>query len=192
MSIQTEITRIANDKDIIRTKLVALNLATSTDNLDTLAEAIDGIVDKGTPAAQITEGETYTIAPGYYRGGSVQGVSGGGSYNLQSKSVDPTTSPQTIQPDSGYYGLNQVTVGAIPSNYKDITGTTAVASDTLSNKLFVNASGNLVAGTMANNGAVTQTIDGLVTTSYTIPAGYHNGSGTVSLDDTIESALSEI
>lgn len=192
MSIQSEITRIANDKDKIRTKLVALNLATATDDLDTLADAVDGIVDKGTPAAQIVEGETYTIVPGYYRGGSVQAVGGGGSYTLQSKTVTPTTSPQTIQPDTGYYGLNQVLVNAIPSNYKDISGTTATAADVFSNKLFVSSTGVLTAGTMANNGAVSATIDGLTTTSYSIPVGYHNGSGVISLDSSIEEALQEI
>lgn len=53
---------------------------------------------------------------------------------------------------------------------------TAVAADLLSGKTaYVN--GSKVTGTMTNNGAVSQTLnaDG----SYTIPAGYHNGSGKV-------------
>mgnify|MGYP006988885769 CR=1 FL=1 len=37
--------------------------------------------------------------------------------------------------------------------------------------------GNLVTGTMANNGAVSQTLN--PNSSYTIPAGYHNGSGKI-------------
>ena len=45
---------------------------------------------------------------------------------------------------------------------------------------------------MANNGAITGTIDGLTTTSYTVAAGYHNGSGTVSLTSDIEDALAAI
>lgn len=192
MSIQSEITRIATDKETIRTKLVELNLASSTNNLDELAVAIDGIVDKGSPQAQIMEGETYTIAPGYYRGGAVVGIGGGGSYTLQAKSVNPSSVAQTIQPDSGYYGLSQVEVGAIPSNYKDVSATTAVASDLLANKLFVSADGTLTAGTMTNNGKITAVIDGISTTSYTVPLGYHNGTGTVSLDNTIETALAAI
>ena len=55
---------------------------------------------------------------------------------------------------------------------------TAAAGDVLANKVFVDATGAEKAGTMANNGAVAATIDGLTTTSYTVPAGYHNGSGT--------------
>ena len=52
--------------------------------------------------------------------------------------------------------------------------------------------GALVEGTMPDKGAVTATIDGLTTTSYTIPAGKHNGSGKVSLTNDIEQALAAI
>ena len=45
---------------------------------------------------------------------------------------------------------------------------------------------------MKNNGAVAATIDGLSVTGYTIPAGYHSGSGTVSLTSDIETALAAI
>lgn len=37
--------------------------------------------------------------------------------NLQSKTATPTTSSQTISPDTGYTGLSQVTVNPIPSQY---------------------------------------------------------------------------
>ena len=36
------------------------------------------------------------------------------------------------------------------------------------------------------------TIDGLTQTSYTVPQGYHNGSGTVSLTGDIDEALAAI
>lgn len=53
----------------------------------------------------------------------------------------------------------------------------AVAADVLSGKTFSNASATGISGTMVNNGAVS----GQATPSqpYTIPAGYHNGSGQV-------------
>ena len=50
---------------------------------------------------------------------------------LQSKTVSPSTSAQTVKPDSGYDGLSQVTVNAIPSNYEDVTAETAAYTDLL-------------------------------------------------------------
>jgi hypothetical protein len=45
---------------------------------------------------------------------------------------------------------------------------------------------------MPNKGAVTATIDGLTVTEYRIPGGCHDGSGTVSLTDDIETRLAKI
>lgn len=181
MSIQNEITRITNDKITIRTKLHALGLADTSDDLDALALAVSGIADKGTPDAEVKEGESYTIEAGYYKGGTVRGVAGGGHYELQTKTgITPTKQAQSITPDTGYYGLASVSIDPIPSNYQDVSGVTAIAGDVLANKNIVTSDGTLVAGTMPNNGAITRTLD-TETTSVTIPAGYHNGSGTVSL-----------
>lgn len=54
----------------------------------------------------------------------------------------------------------------------------ATAADVLAGKIFSNATGNTIAGAMANQGAVTNTITSQ-NGSYTIPAGYHNGTGKV-------------
>ena len=53
----------------------------------------------------------------------------------------------------------------------------AQPADVLSGKTFSNASGIDKTGTMPNNGAVSATVE--AGQSYTIPAGYHNGSGTI-------------
>lgn len=188
MSTQTEITRIQTARNTIRTKLVDLGLATSTAKLDALATAVEGIKNNGAVSAQVQEGESYTIPAGYHNGsGTVSGVSGGGNYALQEKSITPTKQQQSVTPDSGYYGLSGVVVGAIPSNFNDTSPVTAGAADVLANKVIVNADGETVAGTMTNNGAVSKTLD-TTTTSYTVPKGYHSGAGTVKISLETKSA----
>lgn len=187
-NIATQITRIANDRNTIRNKMIDFGLAESTANLDALATAVSGITNNGAVSAQVKEGETYTIPKGYHNGsGTVSGVAGGGNYNLQSKSITPTKSQQNVTPDEGYYGLSDVTVQAIPQAYQDVTSVTAVAGDVLANKVIVGADGSIITGTMPNNGAVAQKLDG-ETTSYTVPAGYHDGKGTVSVTVETKSA----
>lgn len=192
MSTQTEITRIQTARNKIRSWLVSLGLATSTAKLDALATAVEGIENRGAVSATVKEGDTYTIPKGYHNGsGTVSGVGGGGSYNLQSKTVTPTKSQQNITPDDGYFGLSDVTVNAIPDTYQDVSDVTAGAADVLASKLIVTTTGT-VAGTMVNNGAVNASIDGLEVTEYTIPVGYHNGLGKVTLSNAIETALAAI
>lgn len=181
MSVATEIARIQTDRNTIRNKLIDFGLAESTSNLDALATAVDGIVNCGAVSAQVQEGDTYTIPKGYHNGaGTVSGVSGGGNYTLQSKTVTPTKKQQAITPDSGYYGLSDVTVGAIPEAYQDVSSVTAAAGDVLTGKIIVAADGTVTTGTMANNGAVSKTLT-VEDPSYTVPKGYHAGTGTVSI-----------
>ena len=187
-NIASQITRITNDRNTIRNKIVDFGLVESSANLDALATAIDGIVNQGAVSAQVQEGDTYTIPKGYHNGsGTVSGVAGGGNYNLQSKTVTPTKQQQSITPDSGYYGLSDVTVGAIPQNYQDVSSVTATAGDVLANKIIVTADGAVTTGTMPNNGAVSQVLTA-GTPSYTVPAGYHSGTGTVSISPQTKSA----
>lgn len=183
MSTASEITRLTTARNTIRDKLIDLGLATSTSKIDALATAIDGITNRGAVSATVQEGDTYTIPAGYHNGsGTVSGVGGGGSYNLQSKSVTPTKSQQSITPDTGYYGLSDVTVAAIPEAYQNVSAVNATAGDVLSGKIIVNAQGASVTGTMANNGAVAKTLDATENNqNYAVPAGYHNGNGEVSI-----------
>ena len=181
MSISTEITRIQADRNTIRNKLIELGLATGTDKLDALAAAIESIVNQGAVSVTVQEGDTYTIPAGWHNGsGTVSGVAGGGNYNLQSKSATPTKKQQSITPDSGYYGLSDVTIAPIPDAYQDVSSVNAAAGDVLTGKIIVGADGSVIAGTMPNNGAITETLN-VTTISYTIPKGYHSGSGKITI-----------
>lgn len=183
MSTQTEITRLQTARNKLRTWLVGLGLATSTDKLDALTDKAAAIKNQGAVDANVKEGESYTIPAGYHNGsGTVKGVSGGGNYNLQAKSVTPTKEQQSITPDQGYYGLSGVTVGAIPENYQDVSATTAAPGDVLANKVFIDADGVTQAGTMPDNGAVEKVLDATTgNQEYTVPAGKHSGAGKVSV-----------
>lgn len=72
----------------------------------------------------------------------------------------------------------------------DLSRVDATASDVLAGKTFINSSGTYVTGTIINRGGITATIDGISDASYTIPQGYHDGTGTVSLTSDIEDFLS--
>lgn len=181
MSVSTELSRIQTNRNTIRAKLVELGMANNTDKLEALASAIEAMVNQGAVQVNVKEGETYTIPAGYHNGsGTVSGVAGGGNYELQSKTATPTKKQQNITPDSGYFGLSDVTVESIPDAYQDVTSVTATAADTLTGKVFVTSDGTVTTGTMPNNGAVNKTLD-VTTVTYTIPKGYHSGTGTVKL-----------
>ena len=148
--------------------------------------ANNGAVSKTLDAT--TSNQSYTVPAGYHNG------SGTVSITLEEKSATPSTSSQNVTPTSGKV-LSKVTVAAIPSKYGDTTGDDAVDANLLYGKKahsILNGSAVSITGTMTNNGAISATIDGLTTTSYTVADGYHNGSGTVSLTSDIEEALAAI
>lgn len=62
----------------------------------------------------------------------------------------------------------------------DVSGVTARAADVLEGEVIVTADGQLVTGTMPNNGGVTAELISK-TEPFTIPQGYHDGTGAVSI-----------
>ena len=171
----------ATAPDVLATKVfIAANGTTTTGTMSN-----NGAVSKTLDAT--TGNQSYTIPAGYHNGnGKVTAV-------LEEKTATPTKSVQTITPTTGK-ALSKVTVSAMPEIYGDATEADAVAANILSGKkaiVKVNNVATMVEGTMADNGAITGSIDGLTTTSYTVPAGYTTG-GTVSLTNDINEALAAI
>ena len=100
--------------------------------------------NKGAISGTIATKEAYTIPMGFHDGSGtvsidatesakivagnikrgitilgVEGTYGGEAAKVQTKSVTPTMSVQTVLPDEGFDYLSQVEVAAIPVNYSD-------------------------------------------------------------------------
>ena len=87
-----------------------------------------------------------------------------------------------------YTGLPDA-IDTVQSGY-DTSSVTATAADVLVGKKFVDANGADVTGTMTNHGAwtSTKTSNG----SVTIPEGYHNGSGKVTVNVSTSTTTGEL
>lgn len=130
--------------------------------------------------------KSYTIPLGYHDG------TGKVYVETEDKTVDPDTEESIVVTASEGKFLGTVTVNPGKGG-GDVSGVTANPEDVLVGKKYVKSDGELVDGTMPNNGQITGTIIGLIAanSSYTIPVGYTSG-GTVSLTDDIYNALDAI
>ena len=148
-----------------------------TTNEVTLRYGLNNLGDA--TAADVVAGKTFTSASGLKVTGTHQCSSGSSSPSLQSKSVSPSESSQTVKPDSGYDGLSQVTVSAISTTYVG-SGVTkkAAATYTPSTSDQTIASGQYLNGTQTIKGdsnLVTSNIKSGV--SIFGVAGSYTGSG---------------
>lgn len=175
---------IIDDRTAIYEKVADEFLVSVADNtLESVKNAIVGIQvhDKGNIVSN--EGVTTEYPAGYYKAFSITGGSAADNYTTQSKTVQITTDVLTnglyIDQDEGYFALDNVTIEA-NTDFLNYAKTTANAANVLAGTKFVSSENVVTDGTMVNNGAVTATLD-TDTTSYTIPQGYHNGSGKVTI-----------
>ena len=129
-----------------------------------------------TISSQGTNAGGYYHQPGYYQLTYIKGSGGGGGGNYQSKTVNPSTSQQTVTPDTGYDALSQVTVTAMPSGS---AGTPTASKGAVSNHSITvtpsvtNTTGYITGGTKTGT-AVTVSASELVSGTKSITA---NGTG---------------
>lgn len=74
---------------------------------EVVVAAVDASIDSDIVAGNIKSGVNILGVVGTYSGGTP---------SMQTKSVNPTTSQQVVEPDNGYDGLSAVTVGAVTSS----------------------------------------------------------------------------
>ena len=187
MSIAEQVSRIRGEKSRLGIKLSNMGLASQTDKLEKMVDAVEGIVDRGAVDATVMQGESYTIPAGYHNGsGTVRALDNpeedASKYLLQSKTVTPTKAQQSVTSDQGYYGLSSVTVERIPDAYQDVSQVTATEADVLSPKTIVKPDGSIGVGTIPNNGAKVLFLGladdkGNWISRHAISKGYHDGNG---------------
>lgn len=139
---------------------------------------------------EVGEGASKNIVPGYYPNGVVvTGSDASGNYTLASVNTDsiitPTKAAQQFNAeDFDAYGFKDFTVAAIPENYQDtsvIDPDSEAAKDmVLVGKQFFNSTIGMQTGSMPNNANWSDTV-GVGEESITVPKGYHDGTGTVSI-----------
>lgn len=120
--------------------------------------------------ADVTDNGSYmTITPS-------GGGGGGGTYQAKTN-INPTTSSQTITPDSGYDALSSVQINAMPSGSATTPATTITANPTIS---------------VSSGGLITASVSGSQSVTPSVSAGYvaSGTAGTVSVSGSNTSQLS--
>ena len=160
---------VSEGKSIVAAAVTDKGVQTAADStFQQIADNIEAISQLDTSDANATASQILSGYSAYVNGSKVTGsMTNRGAVTSSLNCGNSYTIPE------GYHnGTGKVTANTLASQ----TSATAVAADILTGKTaYVN--GNRLTGTMANRGAASQALN--CGGSYTIPAGYHNGSGRV-------------
>ncbi len=137
-------------------------------------------------AANVLSGKTFTNSSSVGASGTMTNNTHSGTPNVKYGSETTAThwSDKTLncggqyEIPAGYHdGKGVVSANSLSSQTGVDSGKTAVTAGTMLTGYQGWVNGSKITGTMASNGAVSQSIG--YGESYTVPAGYHNGSGKV-------------
>jgi hypothetical protein len=129
-------------------------------------DVTDGTMANNGAWTSTTSGSGKTSIPAGYHDGTGY-VDTSGAYNAGVTAADGRANTSSTNYKTGYNA-------GVAATKKGTAG----AAQVLSGYTFTNSSSVGASGTMTNRGAISTTIS--ANSSYTIPAGYHNGSGKVS------------
>ena len=188
MANENKVIVTKNKLDILANSISAKSGESLPMTIAGMIDAVNGMSSATLISKTITTNGTYTAsndnADGY---SSVTVNVPPTTPTLQSKTITPTESVQTITADSNYDGLNSVEVGAISSTYigsevarKDSTNlATSGATVTVPAGYYEEQATKSVATTTHfNPTASINTTTGLITASHTQTAGYINAGTT--------------
>lgn len=132
-----------------------------------------------------TQNGTYSIPEGYTSGGTVTATLAASTLSntiINGAAILEATNDYafevTVNVPSGYH--NATTLTKTFSSILPAPDTEGTSSQVLVGYDLYNHDGQLITGSMTNNGSWNRTLSGS-TLSVTIPQGYHNGTGTVSV-----------
>ncbi len=157
-----------SDADAISSDILASKTAYVND-----VKITGTMVNNGAVSETLNAGENYIVPQGYHDGsGIIEAAS------LSSQTIATATASDIKQGQTAYVNGLKISGAHVCEGLEDMTAdATAIETDILSNKTAY-ANGTKLTGSMVNNGAISKELN--AGENYTIPIGYHDGSGIVS------------
>lgn len=158
----------------------------STGKITATASQSAGYVEAGTKTAtyQLDVQAAQTITPS-----TLDKTIAAGKYLTGTQTIkgDANLKAENIAEGVSIFGVTGTHSGGEGIELPTLTNE-GTAAELASGKQLIDGDGNIVTGTMTNNGAISYTMDGINTKSVSVPSGYTSG-GIVSLDNTIDNEV---